>query len=263
MAVKTRNQVSPVKRVTRANVKEGLIAEPETSPSSVTANSSNRKTKKKVKFLDPGKEVEPNKNNSLVSDEGIDMSFSPSLQVPPAISRPHHKLQSSWTLWYSPRNNKSNWCENQHQVCSMSSVEDFWHCYNQIKLASKLPTGSTYAVFRKGINPDWEDEANAQGGRWMIYFDKMDRHSQMDSRWMEVLLLALGNHLGLSVAGVQVCIRKKFDRIEVWLGNSSKMRSVAEIGRKLKQQLGFDATKMEFSIHTEEKEGLHGPCLMI
>ena len=49
--------------------------------------------------------------------------------------------------------------------------------------------------------------------------------------------------------GVQVCIRKKLDRIEIWLG-SSKMRSVAEVGRLLKQQLGVAAVKMDFSIHT-------------
>ena len=134
MAVKTRNQISPVKRVTRANVKQGLVTESLPELTAPTPSSSNKKTKKKVKFLDPGKEVETNKNTSLVSDEGIDMSFSPGsgLQLPQAISRPQHKLQQCWTMWYSPKNQKTKWCENQHQVCSMATVEDFWHCYNQV-----------------------------------------------------------------------------------------------------------------------------------
>ena len=53
------------------------------------------------------------------------------------------------------------------------------------------------------------------------------------------------------------------DRVEVWLEKTSNMREVAEVGRKVKQQLGFGSIKIEFSIHMEEKEGFKGPCLMI
>jgi len=267
MTVKTRNQVSgpsPVmRRITRSSVQAGIFS---SSSSEVDKPSSPSKKTKKVKFLDPAKETSDsvNKNNSLISDEGIDMSFSPSsLLVPQSISRPQHKLQHPWTMWFSPRNKKLSWTQNQLQVCSMATVEDFWHCYNQVKLASKLPAGHTYAVFKKGIIPDWEDKANVQGGRWMIYYDKMERHHSLDDRWMEALLMVLGDHLDQIVTGVQICIRGKFDRIEVWLGKTSKMSSVAEIGRKLKKQLGEGAAKLEFSIHMEEKEGLKGPCLMI
>jgi len=267
MTVKTRNQVSvesTTPRVTRAAVKNGLVI-PDSSPEVLNNSSSpSKKTKKKVKFVDPGKQVDNvNKNSSLISDEGIDMTFSPSLQLPQSISRPQHKLQQCWTMWYSPKNNKNSWTQNQHQVCSLATVEEFWHCYNQVKLASRLSAGHTYSVFKKGVVPDWEDKANVQGGRWMIYFDKNQRRGMLDDRWMEALLMVLGDHLGSSVTGLQVCVRGLFDRIEVWLGTSSKMRSVAEIGRKLKKQLGEDASKMEFSIHMEEKEGLKGPCLMI
>ena len=84
MTVKTRNQVSvesTTPRVTRAAVKNGLVI-PDSSPEVLNNSSSpSKKTKKKVKFLDPGKQVDNvNKNSSLISDEGIDMTFSPSLQ---------------------------------------------------------------------------------------------------------------------------------------------------------------------------------------
>ena len=117
----------------------------------------------------------------------------------------------------------------------------------------------------------------------MIYYEKSDRRLKLDERWMECLLLALGNHLDKCVTGqliiswlsgsnechrdmvvgVQVCVRGKQDRVEVWLGKTSNMRGVVEVGRKLKNQLACGAAKIEFSIHLEEKEGLKGPCLMI
>ena len=71
-----------------------------------------------------------------------------------------------------------------------------------MKLASKLSAGHTYAVFKKGIVPDWEDKANVNGGRWMIYFEKSERRLKLDERWMECLLLALGNHLDKCVTGM-------------------------------------------------------------
>ena len=166
MAVKTRNQVSPVKRVTRATVQQGLVTEslPELT-TSTPSTSISKKTKKKVKFLDPGKEQETNKNTSLVSDEGIDMSWSPGsagLQLPPAISRPQHPLQQSWTMWYSPKNQKTNWCENQHQVCSMATVEEFWQTYNQVFIIiAAIPCS------RPQLTVPIEGEAGKQTTNWI------------------------------------------------------------------------------------------------
>ena len=102
-------------------------------------------------------------------------------------------------------------------ICTMATIEDFWHCYNQVmihfsflfvqnvlrqvKLASKLPAGQTYAVFRKGVVPDWEDAANKDGGRWLLHYEKRERAARLDERWMEALLMALGNHLNSAVTG--------------------------------------------------------------
>ena len=60
-----------------------------------------------------------------------------------------------------------------------------------------------------------------------------------------------------------MAVRRKMDRVEVWLGTTTDLQLVTEVGRKLKAQLGTGKTKMKFSIHREEKEGLKRPCLMI
>jgi len=260
MGTQTSEEIETTRRITRATLK----SEPEKSstPPLKPKKSSGKKSKsKKVKFQEPKQEV-CNKNTSLVSDEGIDMSYTPHLNLPASISRPQHKLRHSWSYWYSSKNKKNSWSQNQNLICTMATIEDFFHCHNQVKLASKLPAGHTYAVFKKGIVPDWEDKANVDGGRWMISYDRKERFTNLDDRWMEALLMALGEHMHKCVTGIQVCVRGNVDRVEVWL-EKTNMREVAEVGRKVKQQLAIGATKMEFSIHMEEKEGFKGPCLMI
>ena len=54
----------------------------------------------------------------------------------------------------------------------------------------------------------------------------------------------------------EVCVRKKGDRLEVWVGNVASMEGIVKAGRMLKSKLmlgPFD--KIQFSIH-KEKEGL-------
>ena len=65
------------------------------------------------------------------------------------------------------------------------------------------------------------------------------------------------------VPGVEVALRTKMDRVAVWLGTTTDLQLVAEVGRKLKAQLGTGKSRVKFSIHGEEKEGVKRPCLMI
>ena len=60
-----------------------------------------------------------------------------------------------------------------------------------------------------------------------------------------------------------MAVRRKMDRVEVWLGSTTDLQQVTEVGRKLKAQLGTGRTKLKFSIHGEEKSGVKRPCLMI
>ena len=131
MAVSLTN-VEPSRRITRSAVQQG---QNETKSEVVKSPAPKKsKSKKKVKFVDtsPPNKENVNKNTSLVSDEGIDMSFTPHLNLPSSISRPQHKLEQNWTMWYSARNKKLSWIQNQVNLCSISTVEEFWHSYNQV-----------------------------------------------------------------------------------------------------------------------------------
>jgi len=249
--------------VTRSLVQSGLVSS--SVPSGATSPA--KKTKaKKVKFVEPNNSAAH--NSSVATDEGIDLSFSSprasaSIKIPASIVRPHHGLGQAWTFWFSGSNRRDSWSQDLVTVANMKTVEDFWTIYNQIQPCSLLKAGQSYSVFKTGVAPDWEDPANKAGGRWMISFNTEERKDLLDQRWLEVLICVLGDRMGHIVTGVEVAVRRKMDRVEVWLGTTTDLQLVTEVGRKLKAQLGTGKTKMKFSIHREEKEGVKRPCLMI
>jgi len=203
------------------------------------------------------------KNLSLTSDEGIDISYAPTVtSIPPAILRPQHHLKTSWTFWYSVGNKNLSWKQNQVKISTVSTIEQFWLLTSQLKPPSNIPGGHTYSVFRAGVAPDWEDMANREGGRWMVSCPRVEREDKLDTRWLEVLYMMVGEQgkvFSGMINGAEACVRKKEDRIEIWIKDVTLMRGVVEVGRKIKNKLGLDISKkIKFSIHKEDKEGVKG-----
>ena len=76
-----------------------------------------------------------------------------------------HPLENAWTLWFFKNDRSKKWEEMQSPVLTVRTVEDFWSLYHHIELASLLPAGTDYSLFKEGIFPDWEDRRNKEGGR--------------------------------------------------------------------------------------------------
>ena len=99
----------------------------------------------------------------------------------------------------------------------------------------------------------------------MISCHKKERVDMLDKRWLEILTMMLGEHMeevSSLVIGAEACVRKKLDRIEVWLKDVGLMQGVVEIGRKTKETLGLDTNqKIKFSLHKDDMEGVKGPRL--
>jgi len=212
------------------------------------------------------------KNLSLTPDEGIDISYCTPIfpimtSIPQVIMRPQHQLEGSWTFWYSVGNKSLSWVHNQVEICTVTTIEQFWYVTSQLQPPSNIPSGHTYSVFRTGVLPDWEDVANVNGGRWMISWRKGESMEGPDSMWLQILIAMVGEHMGEFsglVNGAEACVRKKGNRLEVWLADVVMMKGVVEVGRQLKNKLGLDAKrKMKFSLHKEDKEGVKGPRLAL
>lgn len=47
-----------------------------------------------------------------------------------------------------------------------------------------LPQKANYYLFKEGIIPAWEDEANKQGGKWSIQLPKDKNRAGVDKMWL-------------------------------------------------------------------------------
>merc|ERR1712142_923791 len=184
-----------------------------------------------------------------------------------------HPLQNAWTLWFFKNDKARTWEENQRPIITVTTVEDFWGLYNHIEVASRLPPGSDYSLFKEGIFPDWEDPRNQPGGRWMINVDKRQRAECLDTYWLEILFFLIGEHADqhahqveffksknmqrssmFQVNGAVVNVRAKGDKLAVWLADASQPDSILRIGKMIKERLGIDPEQtIGFNIHNEEK----------
>lgn len=168
-----------------------------------------------------------------------------------------HPLQNAWTLWFFKNDKARTWEENQRPIITVTTVEDFWSLYNHIEVASRLPPGSDYSLFKEGIIPDWEDPRNAAGGRWIINVDRVRRAECLDTYWQEILFYLIGEHADIhahQMNGAVVNVRGKGDKVAVWLADSSLPDSVLRIGRMVKERLGIpEEQTIVYNVHHEDK----------
>lgn len=164
-----------------------------------------------------------------------------------------HPLQHSWTLWYYEPDRNKSWEDNQNQVATFNTVEDFWSLFTHIKQPSEVKIGSDYSLFKESIRPMWEDKANKNGGRWMITLSRPQR-PELDRYWIDTVLCLIGEAFDSfdDICGAVVNIRAKGDKIAIWTSNSNNMDAVMEIGRKLKEGLNLsDRIKIQYQTHSD------------
>ncbi|KAJ5469982.1 hypothetical protein N7530_007339 [Penicillium desertorum] len=177
----------------------------------------------------PGREV------PLEHDEATRKAF----ENQPVAAPGEHPLKSTWIVWYRPPTPKySDYEKSTVPLASISSVESFWAVYSHLKRPSLLPTVSDYHIFKKGIRPVWEDEANKRGGKWIVRFKK----GVSDRYWEDLLLAMVGDQFaeaGDEVCGAVLSVRGGEDVLSVWTridgGRNIKIRET------IKRLLNFPA----------------------
>lgn len=238
-----------------------------------------------------------------------------------------HPLYSAWTLWFdSPATKGRNlpqtpmtsfpqtplpqtpnslasaaqgWMEDIKRVISFDSVEEFWGLYNNIVPPSNLPQKANYYLFKEGIIPAWEDDANKNGGKWSIQLPKDKNRAGIDKMWLHTMLAAIGetfdplltepdvsadDNLQSLITGVIVSTRPQFYRLSIWtrtaptLSGGEEDRKLRErvesIGRHFKMSvLGYSdsaklsgplATEVEFLSHKDsEKKGKQAKKIVV
>uniref|UniRef100_H0X001 Eukaryotic translation initiation factor 4E family member 2 n=1 Tax=Otolemur garnettii TaxID=30611 RepID=H0X001_OTOGA len=102
-----------------------------------------------------------------------------------------HPLQYNYTFWYSRRTpgrptSSQSYEQNIKQIGTFASVEQFWRFYSHMVRPGDLTGHSDFHLFKEGIKPMWEDDANKNGGKWIIRLRK-----GLASRCWENLILAI------------------------------------------------------------------------
>jgi len=70
--------------------------------------------------------------------------------------------------------------------------------YNNIIAPSHLSPNSNYYLFKEGIKPAWEDEANSQGGKWSVQLPRGKYAAEIDTYWLYTVS-SLSSSLSLSL----------------------------------------------------------------
>jgi len=127
-------------------------------------------------------------------------------------------------------------------IGDFDTVESFCRYFNWLKPPSKLEKNSNYHLFKKGIKPMWEDEANANGGKWVL---TMKNNPQLLDRcwnWLAMALVGEDMDEGDEICGAVVSLRSKVDRIQLWTRSKDDVEKINGIGRKMVKLLDVSET---------------------
>jgi hypothetical protein len=94
-------------------------------------------------------------------------------RCPMATTMVVHPLAYPWTFTYFKKVANKSYEENTFTLGTTETVEDFWRLYVHLRRpVDERPTVCDYHVFREGIRPMWEDDANRDGGKWIVRLKK-------------------------------------------------------------------------------------------
>lgn len=198
------------------------------------------------------------------------------------IKAPEHPLQFAWTIYhdskakfpYTPASavppsatgeqtpfsahppESTDYEAGLTVIGEFDTVEEFCRYFNWLKPPSKLEKNSNYHLFKSGIKPMWEDEANANGGKWVL---TMKNNPQLlDRCWNWLAMALVGEELeeGDEICGAVVSLRTKVDRIQVWTRSKDEVEKLNSIGKKLVKLLDIseaDSIGLEFQYNTDDR----------
>jgi len=102
----------------------------------------------------------------------------------------------------------------------------------------------------------WEDEANANGGKWVLTMKNSP--ALLDRCWSWLAMALVGEELeeGDEICGAVVSLRSKVDRIQVWTRSKDDVEKLNSIGKRLVKLLDIseaDNIGLEFQYNTDDR----------
>eukprot|EP01120_Amphizonella_sp_Union-15-10_P003216 TRINITY_DN1361_c0_g1_i1.p1 TRINITY_DN1361_c0_g1~~TRINITY_DN1361_c0_g1_i1.p1 ORF type:complete len:229 (+),score=41.77 TRINITY_DN1361_c0_g1_i1:560-1246(+) len=199
--------------------------------------------------------LEENLTNEQLSDKQQEQTEGETGQDT-NFSEKKHPLRFKYSFWFVRRmqgsRNAESYEKNIKNVGNFDTVEDYWAYYNHLVRPNDLQYSCDYQLFKCGIKPLWEDDANKRGGKFIIRIPKKKR---LASKWWEDLLLAfIGEQFGVGdeICGVVVSIRYQEDIISVWNRDCDNTEAKKLIHETLKRIFNLpSSTILEYKAHDQ------------
>jgi translation initiation factor 4E len=165
-----------------------------------------------------------------------------------------HRLQSTYSLWYSRKgsggHHKASFDQNLQLIGAFATCEQFWQVYSHLGRPGDLSSHSDFHVFKKGIKPLWEDDANRYGGKWIVRLRK-----GLASRcWENLIMAMLGEQfmVGEEICGAVVSIRYQEDILSIWNRSGSDTGVTNRIRDTFRRVLNLPpGTITEYKAHND------------
>jgi len=167
---------------------------------------------------------------------------APPAKLPDDLAAGPHPLESGWALWEhraADGTNRGSYEENMNKLVEFATIEDFWHCWNNIPKPSDIFfDGNSHkkvgermieslSVFKAGIKPEWEDKANRAGAE--LFIRHKFKMPDLDEIWQKLVLCMIGETLdkGDEITGARVVDKsvrgKPMYRLELWFRTKDAM----------------------------------------
>jgi translation initiation factor 4E len=134
------------------------------------------------------------------------------------------KLFRTWSFWYLIPDRyqiRDNWTDFLHILHTFDTIDELWATLNSVGRAAQLPKGSRFYIFKKGVQPLWEDRANVGGRLISIEHPVANaKKPKISDRWTDLVLSVLGETIAYSesINGIEFTVRKETYNIAVWTG---------------------------------------------
>ena len=179
-------------------------------------------------------------------------------------------LEYAYSFWFSKRPGKGshqatatstavapvsaagqvNYDANLRLVGTFNSVEKFWFHYTHMAKPYDLNGHADIHLFKDGIKPLWEDDANKNGGKWIVRLKK----GLANRCWENLILAILGEQfmVGDEICGAVVSLRFQEDLISIWNKTCSNQAVTSRIKDTLKRILNLPpSTILEYKSHND------------
>ncbi|AFN83505.1 eukaryotic translation initiation factor 4E [Encephalitozoon romaleae SJ-2008] len=137
-------------------------------------------------------------------------------------------LASQWVLWQNnnDESNAKSWGDDLVAVGEVSTIPEFLYLCDEISNAG-IGKLCTMNLFKKGVKPMWEDEANIDGGRIIMDVPVVGRDN-IGELWKKTMAFCISNVVD-NVCGCVLSEKQSFYKLAIWFGKDYNQDTIKEM----------------------------------